>query len=59
MSDNLLGVIPPNQWNDLVDLVLAEIRAEKGIPNWEPKFHNGRREFEQAMLAKFNEHKQD
>ena len=53
MNGNLLGIIPRDQWDAIADLVLADIRAEKGEPNWVPKFHNGRREFEEAMLAKF------
>jgi hypothetical protein len=38
--------IPDDAWNEAAQTVLKEIRAETGIPDWLPKYLNGRDEFE-------------
>ena len=45
--------IPHDVREELALIVLAEIRAETGIPNWTPKLLNGSREFEKRMIQKF------
>ena len=43
--------VPQEVWAKAVPIVLAEIRAEKRIPNWEPKLLNGSYEFEARLLS--------
>jgi len=47
--------IPDEVWNEAARSVFKEIRAETGIPDWLPKLLNGRREFEDRILAKLKE----
>jgi hypothetical protein len=42
--------IPDDEWSEAAKIALAEIRAEKGLPTWEPKFHNGSFDFEMRVL---------
>jgi hypothetical protein len=46
-----IKTIPEDIWNEIASKVLGQIRAEKGIPEWEPKLLNGSYEFEERMLA--------
>ena len=50
-----IKLIPSDVWEKLVPIVLQEIRAEKGIPDWRPKLLNGSYEFEKRMIRKYKE----
>jgi hypothetical protein len=41
--------IPDHVWDKAAEIVLREIRAETGIPNWLPKLLNGRDRFEKRI----------
>jgi hypothetical protein len=43
--------IPDDLWKEAAAIVIKEIRTEMGIPNWLPKFMNGRDEFEARVIA--------
>ena len=45
-----IETVPHDVWAMAVPIVLEQIRAEKGIPDWEPKLLNGSYEFEERML---------
>jgi len=47
----LVHLIPDDVWDRAAEIVLREIRAETGIPNWLPKLLNGRDEFEKRVEA--------
>ena len=47
----LMHPIPDDVWDKAAEIVLREIRAETGIPNWLPKLLNGRDEFEKRVVA--------
>jgi hypothetical protein len=42
--------IPDDEWDAAAKIVIAQIRAETGIPNWLPSYLNGRREFRARTL---------
>jgi hypothetical protein len=42
--------IPDDEWDQAAEIVIAEIRAETGIPNWLPTYLNGSDEFEIRTL---------
>jgi hypothetical protein len=46
-----INEIPDDVWNEAAQTVLTEIRTETGIPNWLPKYLNGRDDFERRVLA--------
>jgi len=48
---HLVHPIPDHVWDRAAEIVLREIRAETGIPNWLPKLLNGRDEFEKRVEA--------
>ena len=47
----LVHPIPDHVWDRAAEIVLREIRAETGIPNWLPKLLNGRDNFEKRLEA--------
>ena len=47
---------PDDVWNETAQTVLKEIRSETGIPDWLPKYLNGRDDFERRVMALIGRH---
>ena len=47
---------PDDVWNETAQTVLKEIRSEIGIPDWLPKYLNGRDDFERRVMALIGRH---
>ena len=48
---DLVHPIADHVWDRAAEIVVREIRAETGIPNWLPKLPNGRDGFEKRVVA--------
>jgi hypothetical protein len=46
-----INEIADDVWNEAAQTVLKETRAETGIPNWLPKYLNGRDDFERRVVV--------
>jgi hypothetical protein len=46
-----INEIADDVWNEAAQTVLKETHAETGIPDWLPKYLNGRDDFERRVVV--------